>query len=114
MYIDDMNNKQQKETMTNTIVKWFNEDYNLGCDVSKLEELGFTNSSWKDDIAPSYSSDKMQIFFLNRNTFDEHKSRSKFSVNKILDDESIETIYETDYFYKVLQLAKLSNEINNK
>ena len=108
-----MNNKQQKETiMTNTKVKWFNEDYDLGCDVSKLEELGFTNSSWKDDIAPSYSSNKMQIFFLNRNTFDEHKNRSKFSVNKILDDETIQTIYETDYFYKVLQLAKLSNEIN--
>ena len=27
--------------MTNTKVKWFNEDYDLGCDVSKLEELGF-------------------------------------------------------------------------
>jgi len=106
--------KQIKEVINNmnTKVKWFNEDYDLGCDVSKLEELGFTNSSWKDDIAPSYSSDKMQIFFLNRNTFDEHKNRSKFSVNKILDDENIKTIYETDYFYKVLQLAKLSNEIN--
>ena len=98
--------------MTNTKVKWFNEDYDLGCDVSKLEELGFSNSSWKDDIAPSFASDKMQIYFLNRNTFDEHKSRSKFSVNKILDDETIETIYETDDYNKVLQLAKLSNEIN--
>ena len=36
--------------MTNTKIKWFNEDYDLGCDVSKLEELGFTNSSWKDDM----------------------------------------------------------------
>jgi len=50
----------------NTKVKWFDEDYDLGCDVSKLEKLGFTNSSWKDDIAPSYSNDKMQIFFLNK------------------------------------------------
>ena len=98
--------------MTNTKVKWFNEDYDLGCDVSKLEELGFSNSSWKDDIAPSFASDKMQIYFLNRNTFDEHKSRSKFSVNKILDDETIETIYETDDYNKVLQLAQLSNKIN--
>ena len=54
----------------------------------------------------------MKIYFLNRNTFDEHKSRSKFSVNKILDDETIETIYETDDYNKVLQLAQLSNEIN--
>ena len=98
--------------MNNTKVKWHNEDYDLGCDVSKLEELGFSNSSWKDDIAPSFASDKMQIYFLNRNTFDEHKSRSKFSINKILDDETIETIYETDDYNKVLQLAKLSNEIN--
>ena len=98
--------------MTNTKVKWHNEDYDLQCDVSKLEELGFQNSSWKDDIAPSFASDKMQIYFLNRNTFDEHKSRSKFSINKILDDETIETIYETDDYNKVLQLAKLSNEIN--
>ena len=98
--------------MTNTKVKWHNEDYDLGCDVSKLEELGFSNSSWKDDIAPSFANDKMQIYFLNRNTFDEHKSRSKFSINKILDDETIETIYETDDYNKVLQLAKLSNEIN--
>ena len=90
----------------NTKVKWHSEDYDLGCDVSKLEKLGFKNSSWKDDIAPSYSNDKLQIFFLNKNKFDEHKGRSKFSVNKILDDETIETIYETDYFYKVLHLAE--------
>jgi len=98
--------------MTNTKVKWHNEDYDLGCDISKLKDLGFQNSSWKDDIAPSFANDKMQIYFLNRNTFDEHKSRSKFSINKILDDETIETIYETDDYNKVLQLAKLSNEIN--
>ena len=49
------------------------------------------------------------IYFLNRNTFDEHKSRSKFSVNKILDDETIRTIYQTDSFDKVLLLAKFSN-----
>jgi len=99
---------KMKEINMNTKVKWFDEDYDLGCDVSKLEKLGFTNSSWKDDIAPSYSNDKMQIFFLNKNKFDEHKNRSKFSVNKILDNENIETIYETDYFYKVLQLAEES------
>jgi len=90
----------------NTKVKWHNEDYDLSCDVSKLEELGFTNSSWKDDIAPSYSNDKMQIFFLNRYKFDEHKGRKKYSINKILDDETLENIYETDYFYQVLQLAE--------
>ena len=27
--------------MTNTKVKWHNEDYDLGCDISKLNELGF-------------------------------------------------------------------------
>jgi hypothetical protein len=99
--------------MNNTKVKWHNEDYDLQCDVSKLEELGFENSSWKDDIAPSYASDNMQIYFLNRNKFEEHKGRSKFSIIKINEHgEFVQHLYETDYFYKVLQLAKLSNEIN--
>jgi len=98
--------------MNNTKVKWFDEDYDLNCDVSKLEELGFTNSTWKDDIAPSYSNDKLQIFFLNRKKFKEHEGRSKFSINKIDEHgEFVQHLYETDYFYKVLQLAKLSEEI---
>lgn len=101
--------------MNNTKVKWHNEDYDLQCDVSKLEELGFENSSWKDDIAPSYANDNMQIYFLNRNKFEEHEGRSKFSIIKINEHgEFVQHLYETDYFYKVLQLAKLSNEINNK
>lgn len=97
--------------MNNTIVKWFNKDYDLGADISKLEELGFKNSSWKDDIAPSYSNHKLQIFFLNRRKFKEHEGRSKFSINKIDEGgETLKHLYETDYFYKVLQLAELSNE----
>jgi hypothetical protein len=67
---------KKEKKMTNTKIKWFNEDYDLGCDVSKLEELGFTNSSWKDDIAPSFANDKMQIYFLNRKKFKEHEGRS--------------------------------------
>ena len=51
----------------------------------------------------------MQIYFLNRKKFKEHEGRSKFSVNKILDDETIRTIYQTDSFDKVLLLAKFSN-----
>ncbi|QPZ53436.1 hypothetical protein HTVC034P_gp02 [Pelagibacter phage HTVC034P] len=98
--------------MTNSKVKWFDEDYDLSCDVSKLEELGFTNSTWHDDIAPSYSNDKLQIFFLNRKKFKDHEGRSKFSINKIDEHgEFVQHLYETDYFYKVLQLAKLSEEM---
>ena len=52
--------------MNNTKVKWFDEDYDLGADISKLIKLGFKNTTWKDDIAPSYSNHKLQIFFLNR------------------------------------------------
>ena len=98
--------------MKNSTVKWFDEDYDLSCDVSKLEELGFTNSTWHDDIAPSYSNDKLQIFFLNRKKFKDHEGRSKFSINKIDEHgEFVQHLYETDYFYKVLQLAKLSEEM---
>ena len=98
--------------MTNTKVKWFDEDYDLSCDVSRLEELGFKNSTWHDDIAPSYSNHTLQIFFLNRRKFKDHEGRSKFSINKINEHgETLKHLYETDYFYKVLQLAKLSEEI---
>jgi len=99
--------------MTNSTVKWFDEDYDLQCDVSKLEELGFENSSWKDDIAPSFSNHTVQIFFLNRRKFKEHEGRCKFNMIKINEDgEFVQHLYETDHYYKVLQLAKLSNEIN--
>ena len=96
--------------MNNTIVKWHNEDYDLGCNVSKLKELGFTNSTWKDDISPSYSNGKLQIFFLQPKKEREHKGRSKFSINRITEDHDfVEHLYETNYFYKVLQIAE-----NNK
>tara|TARA_E500000318_G_scaffold22706_1_gene23132 strand:+ start:418 stop:714 length:297 start_codon:yes stop_codon:yes gene_type:complete len=97
--------------MSNTKVKWFDEDYDLGADISKLIKLGFKNTTWKDDIAPSFSNHKLQIFFLNRRKFKDHEGRSKFSINKIDEHgETIKHLYETDHFYKVLQLAELSNE----
>ena len=99
--------------MKNTNVKWFNENYDLGCNIKELEKLGFSNSSWKDDIAPSFSNNKMQIYFLNPKEFKEHKNRGKFSINKILNDENIKTIYETNDFKEVLRLVNFSNSLNN-
>ena len=48
-----------------TIVKWHNEDYNLNCNIEDLEKLGFTCSSYNNDLAPSYMNKKenIQIFF---------------------------------------------------
>ena len=99
--------------MTNTKIKWHNEDYDLGCNIEDLEKLGFTNSTWKDNIAPSYSNGKIEIFFLQPKKEKEHEGRCKFSINKITKDHDfIKHLYETNHFYKVLQLAQLSNEIN--
>ena len=108
-----MKKTKKKETMKNTTVKWFNENYDLGCNIKELEKLGFTNSSWKDDIAPSYSTDKIQIYFLNPKEFKEHENRGKFSINKILNDESIKGIYETNNFKEVLRIVSFAKSLSN-
>ena len=54
--------------METTKIKWLgNNNYNLNCDIKELEKLGYWNSSYKNDIAPSYiSKDKrIHIFFFD-------------------------------------------------
>ena len=102
--------------MTNTIVKWHNEDYDLGCDIKDLEKLGFSNSSYHHDLAPSYEiENKLKIFFIDTST-DEMKAESqncKFVINKIINkDDDLKHIYSTNNFDEVLRLVKFSNEIN--
>ena len=73
--------------MTNTKVKWHNtNNYDLGCDIKDLEKLGFVNSSYHHDLAPSYElENKLKIFFIDTST-DEMKAESqncKFVINKL-------------------------------
>ena len=95
--------------MINTTVKWHNtKNYNLGCDIKELEKLGFVNSSFHHDLAPSYQiDDKIKIFFIDTNT-DEMKAESqkcKFVINKIINkDDELKHIYSTNDFNKVLSI----------
>jgi len=103
--------------MTNTKIKWHNSnDYDLGCDIKDLEKLGFVNSSYHHDLAPSYEiENKLKIFFIDTST-DEMKAESqncKFVINKIINkDDDLKHIYSTNNFDEVLRLVKFSNEIN--
>ena len=97
--------------MTNTTCKWHNtNDYDLGGDIKDLEKLGFVNSSFHHDLAPSYQIDnKIKIFFIDTNT-DEMKAESqnyKFVINKIINkdgEDELKHIYSTNDFNKVLSI----------
>ena len=97
--------------MKDTTCKWHNtENYSLGCDIKELEKLGFVNSSFHHDLAPSYQIDnKIKIFFIDTNT-DEMKAESqnyKFVINKIINkdgEDELKHIYSTNDFNKVLSI----------
>ena len=45
--------------------KWHNtKNYNLGCDIKELEKLGFVNSSFHHDLAPSYEIENKRYSLL--------------------------------------------------
>jgi|TARA_R110000822_G_scaffold299731_1_gene422762 hypothetical protein len=95
--------------MSNTMCKWHNtKNYNLGCDIKELEKLGFVNSSFHHDLAPSYEiENKIKIFFIDTNT-DEMKAESqkcKFVINKIINDDELKHIYSTNDFNEVLNIV---------
>tara|TARA_R100000234_G_scaffold108000_1_gene79275 strand:+ start:334 stop:645 length:312 start_codon:yes stop_codon:yes gene_type:complete len=102
--------------MTNTKIKWHNtNDYDLGCDIKKLKEMGFVNSSYHHDLAPSYEiENKLKIFFIDTSK-DEMKAESqncKFVINKIINkDDDLKHIYSTNNFDEVLRLVKFAKEI---
>jgi hypothetical protein len=97
--------------MKNTTVKWHNEDYNLNCSIEDLEKLGFTCSSYNNDLAPSYMNKKenIQIFFLdpNHNDIINEKIDYKFSVMKLDEHREYEkTIGTTNSFDEMVKMVK--------
>ena len=101
--------------MINTTVKWHNtKNYNLGCDIKELEKLGFVNSSFHHDLAPSYQiDDKIKIFFIDTNT-DEMKAENltnKFVINKVNKDDELKHIYSTNNFDEVLRISKFASSL---
>lgn len=111
--------------MKNTIIKFHNnENYSLNCDITKLEEFGFVNSTCNDDIAPSYKNDNFQIFFFdfNDDSIINEKIKWKFILNIIIksnDDEEelvkincyndFNTLFRMINFYNKSDIEQLQN-----
>ena len=36
----------------------WNDNYNMNCDINELEKLGFINTTYHNDLAPSYTNKK--------------------------------------------------------
>jgi len=99
--------------MTNTIVKWHNEDYDLGCDIKDLEKLGFINSTYNNDLAPSYMNKKenIQVFFLDLEdpSVKNEKIDYKFSIMKLDEHgEYSKTIGTTNSFNEMVEMVKIN------
>lgn len=65
----------------------WNNNYNMNCDIEQLTKLGFVNSTYNNDLAPSYINKKgnVQVFFFD------------------LEDESIKN-ENIDYKYSIMKL----------
>ena len=65
----------------------WNDNYNMNCDIKELTKLGFVNSTYNNDLAPSYINKKgnVQVFFFD------------------LEDESIKN-ESIDYKYSIMKL----------
>jgi len=101
--------------MNLTKVNWHNnKNYCLGCDIKELEKLGFQNSSFRHDLAPSYEiENKIKIFFIDTNT-DEMKAENltnKFVINKVNKDDELKHIYSTNNFDEVLRISKFASSL---
>ena len=97
--------------MNNTTVKWHNEDYDLGCNIEDLERLGFVNSSYHNDLAPSYMNkqENIQVSFLdpNHNDIINEGIKYKFSVMKLDEHREYEsTIGTTNSFDEMVEMVK--------
>ena len=53
--------------MKNSIVNWHGyENYNMNCNIEDLKKRGFECSSYNNDLAPSYTNKKGNIFLRRR------------------------------------------------
>lgn len=95
--------------METSKVNWLgNKNYNMNCKIEDLEKLGFWNSSYHHDLAPSYISKcgRYQIYFLDPNDegIENEKIEYKFSLLKL--DEN------TEYDYSIGQYQTFDEVLN--
>ena len=98
--------------MKQSIVKFvWNDNYNMNCDIDKLNKLGFINSTYNNDLAPSYTNKKgnIQVFFfdLEDESIKQEGIEHKYSVMKLDDNgEYLEDVGIANSFDEMVSLVK--------
>lgn len=91
----------------------WNDNYNMNCDINELTKLGFINSTYNNDLAPSYTNKKgnIQVFFfdLEDESIKNEGINHKYSIMKLDDNEEyLEDIGTTNSFDEMVNLVKSS------
>jgi hypothetical protein len=94
----------------------FNDNYNMNCDIDELKKLGFKNSSYHNDLAPSYTNSKgnIQVYFfdLEDESIKNEGIEYKYSILKLDEHgEYLDDIGQVNTFDEMVKLVK-KNEIN--
>ena len=93
----------------------WNDNYNMNCDIDELTKLGFVNSTYNNDLAPSYINQKgnIQVFFfdLEDETIKNESIDYKYSVMKLDEHgEYLKDVGQTSSFDEMLKLVKASEK----
>lgn len=91
----------------------WNDNYNINCDIEELKKLGFINSSYSNDLAPSYTNQKgnIQVFFfdLEDESIKNEGIDYKYSILKLDEHgEYLSDVGQTDTFEEMLSMVKSS------
>ena len=94
----------------------FNDNYNMNCDIDELKKLGFHNTSYHNDLAPSYTNSKgnIQVYFfdLEDESIKNEGIEYKYSILKLDEHgEYLDDIGQVNTFDEMVKLVK-ENETN--
>ena len=93
----------------------WNDNYNMNCDIDELNKLGFVNSTYNNDLAPSYINQKgnIQVFFfdLEDESIKNESIDYKYSIMKLDEHgEYLTDVGQTSSFDEMLKLVKASEK----
>ena len=89
----------------------FNDNYNMNCDIDELKKLGFQNTSYHNDLAPSYTNSKgnIQVYFfdLEDESIKNEGIEYKYSILKLDEHgEYLDDIGQVNTFDEMVKLVK--------
>jgi len=89
----------------------WNDNYNMNCDIEELTKLGFVNSTYNNDLAPSYTNKKgnVQVFFfdLEDESIKNESINYKYSIMKLDEHgEYLKDIGLTNSFDEMVKLVR--------